>query len=166
MQYRTSVLARALVYVGMTGLTATSHLPGQQRPAAERVAVRAAIDSGNAEYISAFARRDADALARVYTADGARLGRDGEYALGHAAIAAEVRDFVTKVGPVRVTLETVALWIVNDAAYETGKWTYTFQAPGDTTKTIGGRYVTVWRKQRSRSWRIQADMGVPGTQLR
>jgi uncharacterized protein (TIGR02246 family) len=139
---------------------------GQQVSPAVRTEVRTAIDKGNAEYISAFAKPDAAALASVYAPDGARLGRNGQYSLGHDAIAAEVRGFVERVGPVKVTLETTDVWIVDTLAYETGKWSYTFRAPRDSTKTIGGRYVTVWKKQPNSSWRILADLGVPGTDLR
>lgn len=38
---------------------------------------RRGIDRGNAEYIAAFARVDADGVATVYDADGVRLGRVG-----------------------------------------------------------------------------------------
>ncbi len=48
--------------------------------------VRAAIDSGNAAYIAAYASADADALARVYDPDGARLSSNGRTERGHEAM--------------------------------------------------------------------------------
>ena len=66
------------------------------------------------------------------------------------------------VGPVQVTIETVDLWVVEDLAYETGKWSYTFTSPDAERRTIGGRYVTVWKRQAEGSWKILGDLGVPG----
>lgn len=131
----------------------------------DQAAVRAAIDSGNAEYIAAYAAADAKALARVYDPDGARLSDNGTMARGREAIAASVGRFLGRVGPVRVRLETVDHWVVKDQAYETGIWSYTYASRGESERTVGGRYVTVWRQQPDGGWRILADLGVPGTTL-
>ena len=129
-----------------------------------RSAVMAAIERGNAEYIAAFAQPDAQAFARVYDPQGARFESDGRMIRGRDAIAADFTDFVNRVGPVTVTIKTDDLWVVDSTAYETGRWTYTYTPPGVPTRTIGGRYVTVWKKQPDGGWRITADMGVPGTE--
>lgn len=150
------LLATLLSTVPPSGLLA-------QHPGAD--AVRTAIDLGNAEYIAAYAVADADALARVYDPDGARLSGRGRVARGREAIAASVNRWLERVGPVRVRLETMDLWVIEDRAYETGIWSYTFAPPGDAERTIGGRYVTVWSRQPDGGWRILADLGVPGTTL-
>ncbi len=126
-----------------------------------RPVVMAAIERGNDEYIAAFARADAQAFARVYDPDGARFSPNGAMVRGRDAIAADFTDFVKRVGPVTVTIKTDDLWVVDNTAYETGRWTYTYTPPGVPTRTIGGRYVTVWKKQPDGGWRISADMGVP-----
>ena len=131
----------------------------------ERSEVRAAIDDGNASYIAAYAQSDAAALAKVYDPDGSRLNDNGRMDRGRDAIAASVGEFLSRVGPVRVRLETVDMWIVGDQAYETGIWSYTFTPPGEDERTLGGRYVTVWRQQTDGDWKILADLGVPGTTL-
>lgn len=128
-------------------------------------AVRAAIDAGNAEYVAAYANADANALARVYDPRGARLSGNGRVAQGREAIANSVRSFVERVGPIHVRLQTVDVWLVDDHAYETGIWSYTYTPPGEAERTIGGRYVTVWRRQPEGGWRMLADLGVPGTKL-
>ncbi len=84
---------------------------------------------------------------------------------GTEAIAAAVGEFVGRVGPVAVTLETADLWLLDDRAYETGEWSYTFTSEGEAKRTIGGRYVTIWQRQPDGDWKIWADMGVPGTSL-
>lgn len=121
------------------------------------------IEQGNAEYIAAFARPDAQAFARIYAPDGARFSPNGAMVRGRDAIAADFTDFVNRVGPVTVTIKTDDLWVMDDTAYETGRWTYTYTPQGVPRRTIGGRYVTVWKKQPDGGWRIYADMGVPGT---
>src|SRR4051812_10093858 len=135
----------------------------QTYPSAERTSVRRAIDAGNAAYIAAFKRADAKALSQVYDPEGARFNEGGVVIRGRDAIADDVRKFVEKAGPVRVTLESKDLWLLGDTAYETGLWSYTFHPKGKAEQRIGGHYVTVWKRQPDGGWKILADMGVPGT---
>ena len=135
----------------------------QTSPSAEKASVQRAIDAGNAAYIAAFKQADAKALSQVYDAQGSRLNEGGVVVRGRAAIVNDVGDFVTQVGPVRVTLESKELWLIDNHAYETGIWSYSFQPQGKAEQHIGGHYVTVWKKQSDGGWKIWADMGVPGT---
>jgi uncharacterized protein (TIGR02246 family) len=127
------------------------------------IEVRKAIDAGNRKYIDAFGKLDGAALAAVYDEDGVRLGEKGSYARGRSAIASNVNVLMKAVtGPVIVTIETQDLWIVDDRAYETGKYSYSFTIRGKKkSRHIGGHYVTVWKRQKASDWRIVADMGVP-----
>ena len=138
-------------------------LAGQTARPAELAAVRRAIDSGNAAYVAAFRRADAEALAQVYDPEGARLNEGGAVIRGRKAIRADVARFVDRVGPVRVGIETAEVWLVDDMAYESGAWSYAFQPRGKPEQRIGGRYVTLWKRQADGGWRIWTDMGVPGT---
>jgi uncharacterized protein (TIGR02246 family) len=123
--------------------------------------VRKAVDAGNAKYIGAFSKLDANALAAVYDQDGVRLGPKGTYARGRDAIAKKVNQFMQSVsGPIKVTIDTTNLWVVDATAYETGKYTYTFTLTGKNESQVGGHYATIWKKQADKSWRILADMGV------
>ena len=135
-----------------------------QSPAApSTTAVREAIDRGYADYVRAFAEADAAALAAVYDAQGARLNANGVVVQGRAAITEDVSRFLGRVGPVEVTIEIVDLWVTGDLAYETGTWSYSFTPAGEDERTVGGRYVTVWKRQPDGDWKILADLGVPGT---
>jgi ketosteroid isomerase-like protein len=153
-------LARTIPFL-LLGLTAP--LGAQTSPSADRAAVRRSIDAGNAAYIAAFKRADAKALSQVYDQQGARLNDSGVVVRGRNAIVEDVGNFVDKVGPVSVTLESKEFWLMGDNAYETGLWSYTFQPKGKAEQHIGGHYVTVWKKQPDGGWKIWADMGVPGT---
>jgi hypothetical protein len=84
-------------------------------------AVRAAIDSGNAQYIRGFAAADAGQVAAVYAPDGGRLGDGGHVARGTAAIRADIDQLLHQVGPITVTLTTTGLWVIDDRAYESGR---------------------------------------------
>ena len=125
-----------------------------------RAEVRKAIDAGNARYISAFKNGDAAGVAAVYDEDGARLSPKGVVLRGRKAIRDDLDKFIKQVGPVTVTIETSDLWLIDDTACETGKWSYTFTPPGRQQQTIGGRYVTTWRRQKDGAWKIALDLGL------
>ena len=164
-------MRRILSCLGLTliAVAASAHAQAAQpsaampAPAPVDAALRRAIDQGNARYISAFAHQQADSLAAVYAPDGARLEDGGRVVHGRDAIAREVGQFMKAVGPVTVELETVEIWQVGTTAYETGIWSYAFTPPGKKAQKIGGKYVTVWAQQPDGGWRIQGDIGVPGT---
>src|SRR6188472_2781696 len=90
----------------------------QTAQSAERASVHRAIDAGNAAYIAAFKQADARALSQVYDPQGSRLNEGGVVVRGRAAIVKDVGDFVSQVGPVRVTLESKEFWLIDNNAYE------------------------------------------------
>jgi uncharacterized protein (TIGR02246 family) len=150
---RGAFLALAVVAAPVAAQTGGADLP----------AARRAIDAGNRQYRAAFLAMDAKRLAEVYDVHGARLGEGGQVLRGREAIAADVGAFVARVGPVRVGIETAEVWLMDDTAYETGTWSYTFTPKGKSEERLGGRYVTLWRRQSDGGWKIWADIGVPGT---
>ena len=148
-------LIMSLCLICALGLPA---LAGQQSD--RKAEARKAIDAGNAQYISAFKNADAAGVAAVYDEDGARLSPKGVVARGRKTIREELDKFIKEVGPVTVTIETLDLWLIDDTATETGKWSYTFTPQGRQQKTIGGRYVTTWRRQKDGGWKIMLDLGL------
>ena len=125
---------------------------------------RRGIDRGNADYIAAFAKADADGVAAVYDADGVRLGDDGKVLRGRGAIAGDMRGFLQSVGAVTVTLATARVWLVDNLAYENGKTGATPSRrkarPGSAS---AAKYVTTWVRQADGGWKIKSDLAVPGT---
>ena len=91
-------------------LAATSHLSAQTSPSPAVAAAKRGIAAGNAAYIAAFKKADAKALSQVYDPEGARLNEGGQVVQGRDAISDDVGKFVSKVGPVRVTLESKEVW--------------------------------------------------------
>jgi uncharacterized protein (TIGR02246 family) len=152
-----------LKLISLALLTIAAPLTAQTARPADVASARRGIEAGNAAYIAAFKQADAKALSQVYDPDGARLNEGGVVLRGRKAIADDVGQFVEKVGPVRVSLDTKDVWLIGDSAYETGVWSYTFQPKGKAEQRIGGHYVTVWKRQADGGWKIWADVGVPGT---
>jgi uncharacterized protein (TIGR02246 family) len=161
---RTHAMNRSLILL-FAFLLAFAAIAGAQAPAQSSAAdpeIRKIIDAGNTKYVDAFAKSDAGALAGLYDESGARLSPNGVVVRGRPAIAESVAGFMKSVtGPIKVNIETQDLWVVDDLAYETGKYAYTFTPPGKTETQTGGHYVTVWKHQADGGWKIMADMGVP-----
>ena len=154
------------VVVASLWLIAGTHADGAYNAqSAEGDQVQAAINRGNARYIAAFANRDPEAFASVYDISGARLGDDGNGSVtrGHEAIARHADKVMTSVnGTIAVTADTQRLYVVDDFAYEEGKYTLTFVRKGEEKERhIAGQYVTVWKRQKDGDWKIYADMPVP-----
>lgn len=155
---RPSILLLLVSLIACAGI-ARAQAPAQS--SAIDPEIRKAIDAGNAKYADAFAKSDAGALAGLYDESGSRFSPNGVVVRGRPAIAQNVAGFMKSVtGPIKVHIETQDLWLVDDLAYETGKYTYTFTPPGKTETQTGGHYVTVWKRQTDGDWKIMADMGV------
>lgn len=127
--------------------------------------VRAAVDAGNAAYISAYKNSDPTAFAEIYDMDGARFGDtgDGSVTRGRAAIGRDVAMFMNAVvGHVEVSITTQNLYVLDAFAYEEGKYTMGFTLKKDgKAHVLAGQYVTVWKQQGDGGWKIYADMPVP-----
>ncbi len=67
------------------------------------------------------------------------------------------------VGPCVARLSPGDVWLVDETAYETGKYTYAFPAklPGGPPDVQAGRYVTLWQRQRDAAWLIKSDLAFP-----
>jgi len=131
-----------------------------QKPA-ESDAVRQAIDYGNSQYIKFFGEKNAAGVAGVYDKYGSRLYPKGVVIRGQEAIKADLERFLGEVGAVEVTLKTSDVWVTDGLAYEMGNWSYSFKPKDQKEMTIGGRYVTVWKKQPDGGWKMFADMAIP-----
>ncbi len=123
--------------------------------------VRQAIERGYEQYIKAFGEADAAGVATVYAEHGARLYAKGRVVRGRDAIQVDVARFLERVGPVTVTIEIEEFWVMDDTAYETGKWTYTYTPAGQDERTSRGRYLTTWKRQPDGDWKMWADMALP-----
>lgn len=130
-------------------------------PSAALAQARQAIDKGNAQWIEAWDKADASLLSRLFAEDGILLGRNGKIFKGPQQIFERQKPVMEGAGKgVKVTVTTVDVWLDEETAYETGKYSYNYQEKGKPV-TEEGRYVTIWKRQSDGSWKIIVDMGIP-----
>jgi ketosteroid isomerase-like protein len=91
---------------------------------------------------------------------GRQTDERGNFVTGPAAIRELMHDLLTD--------STRALRWVPDKAevsadgtlgYTWGRWTMTVKDSTGSHQASQGRYLTVWRKQRDGSWKVEADIG-------
>jgi len=128
---------------------------------ADPVAARAAIDAGNARWIAAFRRGDAPGVAALFAADAVQFRGSGAVVRGRDAIQNAFATLFRDNGWADATITTANVWLVDERAYETGKFSFTFHPADKPPATTTGRYVTIWSRQADGSWRIVVDFGVP-----
>jgi uncharacterized protein (TIGR02246 family) len=149
----------------LVGFCAIAGLATEAHAAPSLTDVRAAVDAGNAAYISAYRNSDPRAFAEIYDTNGARFGDsgDGSVTRGREAIADHVAKFINAVtGYVDVSITTQSLYVLDGLAYEEGKYAMRFILKKDgKAHVLAGQYVTVWKTQRDGGWKIYADMPVP-----
>ena len=127
----------------------------------DSIEVRSAIDRGNAGYIEAWKKRDADAFAALFAQDGAMLPARGGLVMGRARIKDRMAQVMKKVGMREGVITTRRVFIIGDLAYETGSWKFTFVDTSGTAEPDSGQYVEVWRRVGKREWKMYRDIGVP-----
>jgi uncharacterized protein (TIGR02246 family) len=124
-------------------------------------AVRRAVEEGNARWIAAWARGDAQSVAATFTIDGSLLAQGGRVIRGRQRLLGYVRDWMRRFGgSARLNVMTTDLWLNGDTAYETGIARYEYTV-NNQPMNIERRYFTIWRQQRDHTWKIFMDMGVP-----
>ena len=125
------------------------------------VEAKRAIDKGNAQWIEAWEKGDAEMLTAIFADDGVILSRNGRIIKGHQQILEREKEAMQSVmRPIKVSVITVNVWLDGDTAYETGKYKYE-HTENDRPATEEGRYVTIWKRQDDGSWKLSMDMAVP-----
>jgi uncharacterized protein (TIGR02246 family) len=157
-------MKRVIILLIATAFSVLAEPDGKNESPTQSSAIaeaRKAIDKGNAQWIEAWDAANASLIAGLFAADGIMLGRTGKSFKGPKEIFERMKTLMEAAGQgVKATVTTVDLWLDGDTAYETGKYSYTSQEKGQPV-TDEGRYVTIWKHQSDRSWKIVADMGVP-----
>lgn len=103
---------------------------------------REAIEATNSRLMEAFARRDAAAATASYLPDGKLMAPFAEPYVGHS----QIRDFLQAGfdgGIAKLELETLALEVLGDTAWEEGLF-----AVADAAGRVldQGKYIVIWKK--------------------
>ena len=118
--------------------------------------VRNAITSANQNFMDAFKRADAAAIAALYTADATLLPPDAQMMNGTEAIKSFWQGAMN-MGIKEARLETMKVEAQGDLAYEIGRYTLSIETKGGEGMAIAGKYVVVW-KQQGGAWKLHADI--------
>ncbi len=124
--------------------------------------VRAAVDVGNATFITAWQTGDENLFASLFAPDGALLRPGGGLTVGRDNIRARMREVFRRVRMTYGAITTADLFVIGDTAYETGSWNFTIGPLGSTTaEPDSGQYVEIWKRDRSGAWLMWRDIGIP-----
>lgn len=58
------------------------------------------------------------------------------------------------------TITTLDVYQVGDNVYETGTFTFRFQAEGKEPNIASGKYVDIWKKAKDGSWKIYREVNI------
>ena len=115
--------------------------------------IRTQIGSANTEFMGAFKRGDAAAMANLYTPEAQLLPANSDFVRGTAAI----RTFwqgVMDLGLEDASLETIEVEAHGDTAIEVGR--YRLLAAGGAVAD-SGKYVVVWKNDKG-TWKLHRDI--------
>jgi uncharacterized protein (TIGR02246 family) len=115
--------------------------------------IRPQIESANAQFVSAFKRGDATAMANLYTSGAQLLPANSDFVRGTAAIRTFWQS-VIDMGLKGASLETIELEGHGDAAIEVGR--YRLLAAGDAVADEG-KYIVVWKNDNG-MWKLHRDI--------
>ncbi len=165
-RFRNTVLYSALALVLCASASADVPAPSVLTPAApptaQALAARQAVAEGGGRWTLAWRTHDAALIAALFAADGAEMGRGGIVTRGRRAIGERFARLFGAIEPVQATRQTVDLWQMGSAVYESGRYSYVFAAGqrGQKPNVSAGNYVTVWQRQKNGQWLIHSDVTI------
>lgn len=115
--------------------------------------VRTQIESANSQFVAAFRRGDAAAVANSYTPEAQLLPAASDFVRGTAAIRTFWQGAIDQ-GVKDVTLETVEVHPFGDTAIEVGR--YKLFAAGGAVADIG-KYIVIWKNEGG-NWKLHRDI--------
>ncbi len=115
-----------------------------------------AIAAANQQFMDAFKRADAAALASLYTEDAKLLPPGFAMMTGRESIQAFWQG-VMDMGIKEAKLEIMEVQSQGSLACEISRFTLTGQQPGGESILLTGKYVVVW-KNVDDTWKLHADI--------
>ena len=125
--------------------------------------VRTAIEANTRQFVEAFNKGDAAAVANMYTVEARVLPPNAEMVEGRANIQ-KFWNGAISAGFKMVSLETTHVETQGNLAVEVGRYTITTPGSGGVTTTDKGKYVVVWKRE-GQSWKLATDIFNTNTPL-
>ena len=115
-----------------------------------------AIKAVSKQWVDAFNRGDAAAVAALYTEEAKRLPPNSPMIVGMESIQAFIQAALDAgAGELQATL--IELHVNGDMAYEVGEYTLTIQPEEGKAISDSGKYMEIWKRVNG-SWKIIADI--------
>ena len=152
---RAPLLALALLVLGGCSVRSEHEFSTRTRP--EEAHDVAAITEAARAFSAAYERGDAAAMAALYTPDATIFPSGADAIAGREAI----RRYWTLPPGSRVTLHRstpTAIEVEGDAAYDHGVYEIAGERGGEAWGPTRGKYVIVWKRQPSGTWRMHLDI--------
>ena len=118
--------------------------------------VRTIIEANTKQFVEAFNKGDAAAVANMYTVDARLLPPNAQMVSSRANIQTFWQGAISA-GLKMVSLETEHVETQGNLAVEVGRYTSTIPGAGGVTTTDKGKYVVVWKRE-GRSWKLAVDI--------
>lgn len=118
--------------------------------------VRRAIETNTKQFVEAFNKGDAAAVANMYTIDARLLPPNSAMVEGRANIQKFWQGAITA-GLKMVSLDPMTVETQGNIAVEVGRYTATAPGAGGATSTDKGKYVVVWKRQGG-NWKLSVDI--------
>ena len=125
--------------------------------------IRTTIEANTKQFMEAFNKGDAAAVANMYAVEARLLPPNADMVVGRANIQTFWQGAISA-GLKMVSLEAEHIETQGNLAVEVGRYTATTPGAGGATMTDKGKYVVVWKKEGA-SWKLAADIFNTNTPL-
>jgi len=115
-----------------------------------------AIKAASAQWIDAFNRGDAEALAAFYTEEATLLEPNSPLVVGRENIQAIFQGFFDT-SALELQLTVIGLSVHGDMAHRFGKYMLTIQPEEGDAISDNGKYVELWKRENG-SWKMEVDI--------
>ncbi len=109
----------------------------------------------DAEFETAFNRRDMEAVLALYEPDAAMVPEPGKTVRGHAAVREVVGRFLSLQG--KIDVQTRRVYRTDDVAVSIAPWTLEGTGPDGKPVKLGGESIAIARKQPDGTWKMVID---------
>ena len=122
--------------------------------------LRESVMQADRDFNTDFARRRTEGWVAWFDTAGVQVTSEGEVPKGHG----EIRAYMDKAFPDTAQILTwrpVTAELSGDGtmAYTIGTWDFYRRGKDSAASAATGHYLTVWRRQADKSWKVLADIG-------
>jgi uncharacterized protein (TIGR02246 family) len=149
-------MSRILLAAAAGSLLATSPGVAAAPDSVERA--KAEIAAARDAFWAAHAKGDAKALAGLLTEDARLLAPGMEDVSGRQAIEAAAAQMFQSLTVEDFTIESSELAVHGDSAVELSTYSETLRPKDGPAASVKGRYLIVWRRDRTGRWKVHRNM--------